>query len=122
MLPLLLSSRRRSLQCRLNRLTCVRNLALSGDVQVHDRPAACASANMPHWGGSIGSVADHVSRGLAFGSNDFEILTGDHHRLIARLIEAVYVLQHGTTEALLPLCRQPFEGAYGGTKVRSKVL
>ncbi len=64
----------------------------------------------------------HCSSGLAFGGDDFEILAWNHHSLIARLIEAVYVLQHGTTEALLPLCRQPFEGAYRGTKVRPKVL
>ncbi len=64
----------------------------------------------------------HSPSGLAFGSDDFEILAGDHHGGIARLIEAVYMLQHGTAETLLLLWRQPFEGEDHGTKVRPKVL
>ena len=60
--------------------------------------------------------------GISFCSNDFEILTGNYHGLITRLIEATDVLQHGTIEALLLLCGQPFERAYRGTKIRPKVL
>ena len=52
---------RLSLRCRINRLACVRNPRRRGVVQVHERPAACASADIPPWGGIVDSVADELT-------------------------------------------------------------
>jgi len=52
-----------NLRCRINLLASVRNPLRRGVVQVHETPAACASADIPPWEGSVGSVVDgSVSR------------------------------------------------------------
>lgn len=42
----------------MHRLACVRYPLRRGVVQVHERPAACASADIPLWAGIVDSVVE----------------------------------------------------------------